>query len=595
MEKIVQFDVGNVCVSDDFSNEDFAILDIDIASTVPNSHGLVFTKDSLTECGKSFFLKPILGKYDKYRRDMEAHEPDEDTFGGFFNKDSIQVIDKPDGSHLVAKGFLWKNYCANVIDMIQRRQDVAVSMEIALKDYDEDTGLVKKFVGKGCTLLGLSVRPSIPTSHATLVSFSEMKSAYDKDSGNMGRLRKLSNVYMEKNHKVNPSIKAIYDGDWDGEKVKDDLIKEPDFLSLAPKVCMLLEEGWKNKEKTKLKYPVMILHNGEWVYSRRGLASALAYAKKGNEKAVISKVEDIYGKLKLDGKEEMSKMAEIEGRKAWGEVIRQVEDHEGKGAYVESIEDNHIIFKKDDKRFVVEAKIEVGKDDKMVHADIKWDTVKEDEDQKEDDKEDKKEDLAKKDKEEKKMSANENVDGAAVAEYLEKEAKYNELLAKEYINGDNKEFDDKQCEDKLNECMCDMLLLADAPKFRAQMGEEKFAACVDKMCGLAREVQDVGSVYMAKNEELRKFKEDSECAQRMADIEDVLSETDCFSEQEKKEFADRAKGAKPEEMSALKNEVKAKAFEKGNKDGKVATKNFSRTQRVQLWADAENKDKGIWD
>src|SRR5699024_91996 len=73
---------------------------------------------------------------------------------------------------------------------------------------------------------------------------------------------------------------------------------------------------------------------------------------------------------------------EIEGRKAWAKVIKKVQDHEGDGAYVDSIENDHIIYTKDDVRYRVEADIKVDKDDKSVDADIKWDTVKKDADQK---------------------------------------------------------------------------------------------------------------------------------------------------------------------------------------------------------------------
>lgn len=73
---------------------------------------------------------------------------------------------------------------------------------------------------------------------------------------------------------------------------------------------------------------------------------------------------------------------EIEGRKAWAKVIKKVQDHEGDDAYVDSIEDDHIIYTKDDVRYRVEADVKVDKDDKSVDADIKWGTVKKDKDQK---------------------------------------------------------------------------------------------------------------------------------------------------------------------------------------------------------------------
>ena len=73
---------------------------------------------------------------------------------------------------------------------------------------------------------------------------------------------------------------------------------------------------------------------------------------------------------------------EIEGRKAWGKVIKKVQDHEGKDTYVDSIEDDHIIYTKDDVRYRVNAKIKTDADDKTVDAEIDWDSVKEDKVQK---------------------------------------------------------------------------------------------------------------------------------------------------------------------------------------------------------------------
>lgn len=72
---------------------------------------------------------------------------------------------------------------------------------------------------------------------------------------------------------------------------------------------------------------------------------------------------------------------EIEGRKAWAKVIKKVQDHE-KGAYVDSIEKNHIIYTKDDIRYRVEADVKTNPDDKTVDATIDWKTVKKDSDQK---------------------------------------------------------------------------------------------------------------------------------------------------------------------------------------------------------------------
>lgn len=134
---------------------------------------------------------------------------------------------------------------------------------------------------------------------------------------------------------------------------------------------------------------------------------------------------------------------EIEGRKAWAKVIKKVQDHEGDGAYVDSIEDDHIIYTKDDVRYHVDADIEVGEDDKDMKIEIKWDTVKKDADQK----------MARENKEE--MSADEMKD----------------------------KISKMQCdiEDRDNIIMQKDAELEELRKFKAEIEEKEKMACVDKL------------------------------------------------------------------------------------------------------------------
>lgn len=191
-----------------------------------------------------------------------------------------------------------------------------------------------------------------------------------------------------KTYKIDKSKDAMSEttwGDVDKTELRNKIMEAKNKSALVKAVYMLVEDGWEDAPSEKLKYPVMEIKGDSVVYNRDGLSVALGYAKKENETEVIKKVESIYKKLGL-GKEEDAKMAEvnfeIEGRKAWGAVIKKVQDHEGKGVYVDSIEKDHIIYTKDDVRYRVEADVKVSKDDKTVDADIKWDTVKKDADQK---------------------------------------------------------------------------------------------------------------------------------------------------------------------------------------------------------------------
>ena len=356
-------------------------------------------------------------------------------------------------------------------------------------------------------------------------------------------------------HPIDTSKEAMYDGEWDGQKVKQDLVKEKNFKTLAPKVCMKLEPGWEDREVTKLGYPVMMLHDGKWVYAVKGLSSALGYAKKENETEVINKVEKIYKKLGLDSdrKEDDAKMAEttqnfeIEGRKAWAKVIKKVQDHEGDGAYVDSIEDNHIIYTKGDVRYRVEADIKVDKDDKSVDADIKWDTVKKDADQK------MAEDEAKcEEKEEKKMS------------------------------------DDCDCKD-------------DGHDDKDDNDEEDFAKkCTD----MAKQIEERDNIIMDKDKkikemeeelaDLREFKKTCMEKDKACAVESVMNEVkDFMNDEQFKALRDEGMACEFAQIDAWSNKVKAISFEsvKSNKKSKG-------TSVMRFSAPVDNtieKSGSVWD
>ena len=103
--------------------------------------------------------------------------------------------------------------------------------------------------------------------------------------------------------KVDESKEAMSDKPW-GEVDKTDLrnkvLDASNYKELVHKVYALVEEGWEEAPSEKLKYPIMEIKGGKAVYNKDGLASALGYAKKEDEKEVISKVEKIRDELDLD-------------------------------------------------------------------------------------------------------------------------------------------------------------------------------------------------------------------------------------------------------------------------------------------------------
>ena len=281
------------------------------------------------------------------------------------------------------------------------------------------------------------------------------------------------------------------------------------------------------------------------VYNRNALASALGYAKKENEESVVSKVEAIYTKLGL-GKEDDAKMAEtiqnfeIEGRKAWAKVIKKVQDHEGDGAYVDSIEDNHIIYTKGDVRYRVEADVKVDKDDKSVDADIKWDTVKKDADQK------MAEDEAKcEDKEEKKMS------------------------------------DDCDCKDDDHD------------------DEEDFAK---KCADMAKQIEERDNIIMDKDKkikemeaelsDLREFKKTCMEKDKACAVESVMNEVkDFMNDEQFKALREEGMACEFAQIDAWSNKVKAIGFEAGKKSAKKQSDILSFSAPIN---NKRNQSGSVW-
>ena len=122
---------------------------------------------------------------------------------------------------------------------------------------------------------------------------------------------------MAKSLKIDKSKDSLSDKPWgevDKTAMRDKIMEASNKKTLVKSVYMLVEDGWEDAPSEHLKYPVMELKGDTFVYNRDGLASALGYAKKEKETAVVSKIEKIYKKLGLetDGKEGESKMSEIE-------------------------------------------------------------------------------------------------------------------------------------------------------------------------------------------------------------------------------------------------------------------------------------------
>lgn len=399
--KMARFSINEVkrINSSEYENSEFAIGKMGFLSTRPNSHQLNISETVLKESAPSVLGKWIVADMTGVV-DAGTHTEQEYIVGMVPRDQEVDFVYDEDGylksyvDVIISKVYA-KNYCA----MFESDNLRNVSVEMNIHTSEEDEHEVLDFNIVGVTTLGKHISPSCPGSDIVFTRFSETEAnAFFEDCkkkcSNLENFmdQRKNKMSEEKKYKIDKSKEALSDKPWgevDKTKLRNDIMGASNKNTLVKDVYMLVEDGWEDAPSEHLKYPVMELKDDTFVYNRDGLSSALGYAKKENVSSVVSKVEKIQRKLGLfkEGKEADTEMStkyfdEIEGRKAWADVIEEVQEHEGRDAYVDSIEKDHIIYTKDDVRYRVEADIKVDKDDKTVDADIHWDTVKKDKDQK---------------------------------------------------------------------------------------------------------------------------------------------------------------------------------------------------------------------
>lgn len=106
---------------------------------------------------------------------------------------------------------------------------------------------------------------------------------------------------------VDKSKEAMSETNWglvNKTELRKKVLEAKNYKSLVKDVYADVQEGWEDAPSSKLKYPIMEIKDGKAVYNRYGLASALAYAQKNNETAVINKVKSLYKKLDIDNEDE---------------------------------------------------------------------------------------------------------------------------------------------------------------------------------------------------------------------------------------------------------------------------------------------------
>lgn len=304
----------------DYDEQEFSIARLGFISTRPNSNGIGIDEDCLRASAPSALGMWIVAKM--FMGDATTHEADEHIVGMIPKDQDIEFVEDNNGYlRAYCDAIISKRYAADFCEIFEKDNERAVSIEAKFTMKPDDENEAESFSIKGVTVLGKRVKPSCPESDIAFVRFSESdaedyyRARHGDAVSNLTKFVETRKQSMAEkkyvSHPINTSKDAVYTGEWDGNKAKQDLIKEKNYKSLAPKVCLNLEEGWEDREVTKLGYHVMGLFGGEWRYSTRALASALAYAKQNDEQEVLNKLKEIYDELDLneEGKEDDEKMS----------------------------------------------------------------------------------------------------------------------------------------------------------------------------------------------------------------------------------------------------------------------------------------------
>lgn len=556
MEKIVSLAVDDVqkIDFDSYSDDEFAIAKMGFLSTRPNAHNLIIDEDVLRESASSALNKWVVA--DMFMGEPTTHTKNEHIVGRIPRSQSVEFVYDDDGYlRAYVDTVISKIYAKDFCKAFEQDKNRAVSVEMKIFTDGEDDNIVQHFNIMGVTVLGKNIKPSCPESDIEFVRFSEEDADkfFEKQSDSLSQLknfveeRKQSMAEKYVNHPINTSKDAVYTGEWDGNEAKKNLVKEKNYKTLAPKVCLRLEEGWEDREVTKLGYPVMGLYDGEWRYSTKALSSALAYAKQNDETEVVNKIKAIYKKLDLDDdseRKEDKKMAEIEFSAVnigdlWGMLWAAIEERQNWEYGIQGI------YEEDSKKFA----IVTDRAKTMYRLDFSL-----------------------------------TEDGLTLADEVVE-------VKQEFTETDNiKRFAEPENVAEYRLADCDE---CDEHEEEQEMSADEMKA---KMAQLEKDIESRDNIIMEKDaelEELRKFKAEVEEQRKAATVESIMAECkDYMSDEQYKEMREEGMACKMAEIDGWTNKVKAVSFSAVKKNVKKTNDGLF---RFAAPIDNNKKSNSVWD
>ena len=464
MSNVLQFSINNIHEVTTENSAEFCYARICVLSTRPNSHQVLITDEILRRDGLSVRGKWIVCDYNGF--DATTHTDKEKIVGIVPHNAEVEFIEEDGYTSMYVDAIISKIYAKEIYDMFKADNFRNVSVEMMTNDEEalENGDIpIKGLEIVGITILGKYINGSCPNANMSIIKFSADEAEQYYNNKSQQSLKQFAEERKEKlklvSHPMDKSKGAVDMGDWNGDKAKNDLLKEKNFKTLAKSVCLLLEDGWEEKKKGALKYPVMNLKDGKWVYNAEGLSSARAYGEQHDpsvaDKAIsIQKRLGLYNKEdKEDNMEEEKKLSESESKDTEKDIVMEEPKEE----------ETKEMAQEDNKE---EQPKEMGCDGEMKEMS--------DDDSKDDDKDDEQEDKEDDDdNQEKKFSLDAYIDASAILAMLENETEERRNLVNQVV----KEFSAEEILKKIIEMSKENELLKSEKEFNDnEKKEKKFSA-----------------------------------------------------------------------------------------------------------------------
>ena len=319
-------------------DDDVMIVSLRLLHTGRNANRVDLPKLGVEDSIPTFWNKPIIYKFNNeyFPTDVDDHNTSrENSFmniaGSIIESGGYKWVREDEVDYLEFIGVIHKIYQPVLVDIIKNRDgDLKVSIEIkptkAFKDNDGYL-VVERFKLLSVCLLGKQIREGIENSRLNVVKFSA--EVYNE------KFLKFSEDFKMKygtksSIKLNKSKDSVsFDkwGDVDKIGLRNRVLEAKNYKTLIKSVYLKIEEGWENAPSEKLKYPVMQIKDGELIYNRYAISSALGYAKAEEVQDVVDKANSLLDKLNIKEGEQVKEKEEVMVNQE-EEVVTEVEETE---------------------------------------------------------------------------------------------------------------------------------------------------------------------------------------------------------------------------------------------------------------------------